>query len=97
MLLDVFSTAYSFNKDVIQPDLFEQVRILEFPFLIGFYMNSERSPYALKACVAEGSEQQFNFDIYPTVLKHIQGPTVRVSKMFHCILLIGREGSVCKP
>ena len=81
ILLDVFTTSYMFNKEDSKADMLEQVRILEFPFFIGFYMVRalvDHSPF-LKLCIEQQSKQKSGRDIYSTLLKYLQGPTVRVS------------------
>lgn len=76
VLLDVFTASYIFNKGD-NTDMFEQVRILEFPFHIGFYMVDYNS--CLKRCIETKVERDPTW-IYPYLQKHVKGPTVNVSE-----------------
>jgi len=80
MLLDVFTTSYSFNKgwkENIEREDFEQVRVLDFPFVIGFFLSSEHNPY-MRTCIKLISLEKYDSnDIYSTVLSYIQGSTVQ--------------------
>ena len=75
VLLDVFTASYIFNKKDIDTDMFEQVTILEYPFLIGLYMMDYKP--CLKPCIEK--VQQDPTWIYPYVQKHIKGQTIKVS------------------
>ena len=83
MLLDVFTASYIFNKRDIDTKMFEQVTILEFPFLIGLYMVDYKP--CLKRCIQKEVQQDQTW-IYPYVLKHIRGPTADVSMSLPIII-----------
>ena len=75
MLLDVFTASYIFNKKDIDTDMFEQVTILEYPFLIGLYMMDYEPCLKLRI----EKVQRDPTWIYPYVQKHIKGQTIKVS------------------
>ena len=84
VLLDVFTASYIFNKeDISDTDMFEQVTILEYPFHIGLYMMDYKS--CLKPCIQKEVQQDKTW-IYPYVLKHIKGQTVKVSMSLPIII-----------
>ena len=92
MLLDVFTTSYSFNKgwkENIEREDFEQVRVLDFPFVIGFFLSSKHNPL-MRTCIKLNSLEKYDSnDIYSTVLSYIQGSTVRVSAKLFSSLTYG--------
>ena len=95
ILLDVFTANYISNKQAkYSSDALEQVRILEFPFPIGIYMVNllEEGYLFLHHCIKTESDNKFELDIYPTVLKYIRGSTFQVGICFrlHFIIYIAR-------
>lgn len=78
ILLDVFTTNYLSNKHPKYSDTLEQVRILEFPFLIGIYMvHLSEQGYInwLQLCISDIKPDEL--EIYPSVLKYIIGSTIQ--------------------
>lgn len=77
ILLDVFTTNYIANKHPKYSETLEQVRILEFPFLIGIYMVhlSGDEYFWLRHCI---SDLKNELEIYPSVLKYIKASTIQV-------------------
>ena len=82
ILLDVFTTNYISNNHPKYSDTLEQVRILDYPFLIGIYMVnlSEEGNIWLSGCIP--SETSPELKIHPSLSKYISGSTIEVCILF---------------
>ena len=83
ILLDAFTTSYSFNKVWKDRKEFEKVKILDFPFFIGFYLasplrNDNINNY-LQTCTNIRREELVDSKIYKIALNYIQNPDLQVS------------------
>ena len=93
ILLDAFTTSYSFNKVWEYGDEFEKVKILDFPFFVGFYLALPfvNENVGLKTCTVRRTQELVDSKIYKMALDYIQNPNLKVSgfknNIHHYILI----------
>ena len=75
ILLDVYTASYMINQVWNHNDKtkrFEQVKILQYPFSIGFFMRELFRNPSLTGCIKSKSQQFVDKDIYPIALNYVQ-------------------------